>query len=240
MIAHLLLVATLSPAPVQRSVEQIADDAEAAFEAKRYAEAAAGFAEAFARQPHPGYLYAQAQAERFGGNCRDAIEHYREFIALSPGEGPTRNAERNIGECEKTLALETKPDPEPPSPAVAPEPELEPPPDRVDTPPPPKPRPWYRDPWGGTLVGLGVVGLAVGGGLYGQAVADEKAAANADDVDAYGHRIERASTLSRAGIAMFAVGGALTVAGIIRWSVLAARGRETHATSRGPTFVLRF
>jgi tetratricopeptide (TPR) repeat protein len=94
VIRILVLVAALAPAPVQRSVDQIADAAEAAFNAKNYEEAATGFAEAFARQPHPGYLWAQAQAERFGGNCRDAIDHYRQFIALDPGDAPTRDAER--------------------------------------------------------------------------------------------------------------------------------------------------
>ena len=239
MIRIFVLAAALAPAPVQRSVDQIADEAEAAFEAKDYGEAASGFAEAFARQPHPGYLWAQAQAERFGGNCRDAIEHYRQFIALDPGDAPTRDAERNIGECEKTLALE--PDPEP-TPEPTPAPRLDPPaePRPADTPPKPEPRPWHRDPWGGTLVGVGLAGLAVGGGLYGAAIADERAAEDATDVDVYADHIERAATLSRAGIAMLAVGGALTLAGIIRWSVVGTRARRARHAATTPGLALRF
>jgi tetratricopeptide (TPR) repeat protein len=237
VILSLLLVAALAPPPIQRSVEQVAEEAEAAFAAKRYDEAATGFAEAFARQPHPGYLYAQAQAERFGGNCRDAIEHYGEFIALSPGEGPSRDAQRNIDQCEEKLALEPEPEPEP-APPVSPPPPVtaEPRPEPVDAAPKTEPRPWHRDPWGGVLTGLGLAGLAVGGGLYGQARADEKAADTADDVV----RIERASTLSRAGIAMFAVGGALTIAGIVRWAVVGARSGKARRTALARGLVLWF
>jgi tetratricopeptide (TPR) repeat protein len=237
VIRPLLLVVLVSQPPVQRSVEQVADEAEAAFEAKRYDDAAAGFAEAFERQPHPGYLYAQAQAERFGGRCREAIEHYRNFIDLAPGEGPARDAQRNIDQCEKKLALEApepEPEPEPPPTSTAPPPtEVSTP---VDAPPKPQPRPWHRDPWGGVLAATGLAALAVGGGLYGRAVADERDANRADDVDLYAEKIERASTLSRAGIALFAIGGTLTLAAVIRYAVVGTRPRRTRASA----LVLRF
>jgi tetratricopeptide (TPR) repeat protein len=238
VIRTLLLLALVAQPPVQRSVEQIAAEAEAAFEAKHYDEAAAAFADAFARQPHPGYLYARAQAERFGGHCREAIDHYREFIALAPGEGPVRDAQRNIDRCEEKLALEQPaPEPEPP-PASPPPPAAETTPARDPVDAAPRPRPWYRDPWGGVLTATGVAALAIGGGLYGRAVNDEKAARTADDVIVYADKIERASTLSRAGIAMFAVGGALTLAGIIRWAVVGARNRRSSRTA--VTFELHF
>jgi hypothetical protein len=89
-------------------------------------------------------------------------------------------------------------------------------------------------------VGVGLASLAVGGGLYGAAIADERSARDASDVDDYADHIERAATFSRAGIAMLAIGGALTLAGIIRWSVLGARARKTRDTAIGPTSTLRF
>ena len=71
-----------------------------------------------------------------------------------------------------------------------------------------------------------MVALAIGGGLYGRAKADERSAMKATDVISYGERIDRAFTLSRAGVSVMIFGGALVVGGVVRWAVVAARTKR--------------
>jgi len=211
---------------------EAAQRAEAAFDAGDYETAATAAAEAYVVEGDPVYLYVQAQAERFGDHCEVAVDHYREFIEAVP-PGPAADAARdNIAECEQVLASASGPVPAPsdsvePGPADQVDVGVEPgPADPVDSSPP---RRWYQDTLGGVLVGTGVVALGVGGGLYGVARADERAAAEAADVVTYGERIDRAFTLSRVAIPVMAVGGGLVVAGVIRWAVLGARGRRPRS-----------
>lgn len=220
-----LLLVAAGPAP-----DDPARRAEAAFTAGDYEAAASAAAEAHAATGDPKFLYAQAQAERFGGRCDLAVEHYRTFITLVPSSAATLAAQDNIAECEALLAAAPAPAPVEPLGPAEPEPAALP----VDATPPP--RHWARDPVGGVLVGVGVVTLAVGGGLYGKAKADERAAMRATDVVEYGDRIDSAYTLSRAGVSVMIIGGALVVGGVVRWAVLARR----NARSRSLAQIARF
>lgn len=225
--------------------------AEAAFEAGDYETAASAAEQAYAEEKDPVYLWVRAQAERFGGHCEPAIEHYRQFVEAVP-QGQAADAARdNIAECEQALAAvpdEPSSEPDPVDPLGPLEPEgsgSSPTEPGVDPSPEPSPsdrgRRWYRDPWGGALVGVGVVALAVGGGLYGRARVDAREAEDATHVVTYGERIDRAVTLSRAGIPVMAVGGALVVAGVVRWIVVARRGaRNDRAALRPGGLTLRF
>ncbi|MCX4247987.1 hypothetical protein [Paraliomyxa miuraensis] len=226
LLAVLLLAAT---AP--RSAAQRAEDA---FAAGDYDQAATAAAEAYAAEGDPKYLYAQAQAERFGGRCELAIEHYREFIAAVPSSAATLAAQDNIAECE-TLLERAKPAPEP-------EPEPTPPPATEATDEPEPRARWARDPLGGALVGTGAAVLAIGGGLYGQAHLDERAARQAHDVATYGDHIDRAYALSRVGLSLMIAGGTLVVGGAVRWAVVARRVRTDRVALRPGSggLVLRF
>jgi hypothetical protein len=215
-----LLLVAAGPAP-----DDPARRAEAAFTAGDYEAAAKAAAEAHAATGDPKYLYAQAQAERFGGRCDLAVEHYRLFITLVPSSDATLAAQDNIAECEALLAAAPAPAPVEPLGPAEPEPAALP----VDA---PRPRHWARDPVGGVLVGAGVVALAVGGGLYGKAKADERSAMSATDVVAYGERIDSAYTLSRAGVSVMIIGGALVVGGVVRWVVLARRSARSRNLAR--------
>lgn len=220
VLPHAALAAP-SPDDLVRSGEQ-------AYQDGRYREAADAFARAYELEPDPAYLYAQAQALRLAGDCRTATTLYSKFLETDPPEQAERTARDNMAACAEQLAAQPD-EPEPaPEPAPKPQPETAPP---VDREPEPAPRAWYRDPWGGVLVGVGLAGLAVGGGLYGQAVTEERAADQAEAEPEYGERIERASTLSRAGIGVLAVGSAVLVAGVIRWAVLAAKQRKRPAAA---------
>jgi len=60
-------------------------------------------------------------------------------------------------------------------------------------------------------------------------------------VDAYGERNHRAVVLSRASIPVLAVGGALLVAGIVRYALVARPPRSRTARAGiGPGLVVRF
>src|SRR5688572_3171688 len=130
----LALLLALSPATaVQR--------AEEAFQAGRYADAAEAFGEAYAEEPDPKFVYAQAQAERLGGDCAHAIEHYDRFLALDPEAGAAEDARTNRERCRQELERRRPPPPpDPPPPRV-----VEPVDESAPT------RPWHRDPLGGAL-----------------------------------------------------------------------------------------
>ncbi len=116
------------------------------------------------------------------------------------------------------------------SPASAPAPSKPPipPPLIVDTPTPKPPlRPWYKSEAGWALGTVGLVTLAIGGGLI----------AHAYDVDG---QLQHSTSLAQerglesgrdtyrsASYAMFAIGGAATAAGVIVFSVIGANAQST-------------
>lgn len=229
LLAPLLLFA----APSSPARGDAARRAEAAFDAGDYDAAAEAAAEAYVAEGDPIYLYVRAQAERFGGRCEPAIEHYRQFIEAVPRGEAAEAARANIAECEQVLArAEPVPAPVAPLEPVEPEPPVETEPDTEAADASDRGAHWARDPLGGALVGAGVVALAVGGGLYGRARVDERAAMQASNVVDYGERIDRAYTLGRAGLPVMIVGGALVVGGVVRWVVLARRSPRERSAAR--------
>jgi hypothetical protein len=230
LLAPLLLLAA---APTIATRGDAARRAEAAFDAGDYEAAAEAAAEAYVAEGDPIYLYVRAQAERFGGRCAPAIEHYRQFIEAVPKGEAAEAARDNIAECEAVLAkAEPAHEPAAPLEPVEPLPPLgnEPEADAPDE--DERGAHWARDPLGGALVGAGVAALAIGGGLYGRAKADERSAMKATDVITYGERIDNAYMLSRAGVSVMIVGGALVVGGVVRWAVLATRARRERRFAR--------
>jgi tetratricopeptide (TPR) repeat protein len=201
-------------------------EATEAFEAERWSEAADAFARAWEHDPNPKYLYGRAQALRFAGQCEEAIDVYARFIAVSASDDADAYARDAIALCEEALAEEMPTEPVPPPIVAATQP---------DTPPAePAPRePWTRDAVGHGLFWPGVALVAVGAALV--PVAEQRA--NAADTEGsergYLEALDRASTMRIAGITTLAVGGALLIAGTIRFAVVAARGRRPRASAAG-------
>lgn len=231
LFAIALLLANL-PCSGRAAAPTAAEQGEQAFADGHYQEAADAFARAYQRDPQIAYLYARAQAERLANHCEVAIELYERFLATEPDTTAELEARRNIAKCRSQLELErtptepTEPAPSDDSSTLVPAVADSRPSDQSP------PRPWYRDPWGGTLTGLGGVALITGVGLYGGALVTAGDAKDAASVDLYGQRIERAMVMGRAGIGVIVTGSALVLAGAIRWGVVSRRSAKTAETRR--------
>src|SRR5690606_5873552 len=120
-------------------------------------------------------------------------------------------------------------------PAPAPSPTTLEPPPPTDT---PRRSSWSRDPIGGTLVGTGAAILVGGAGLYGASFG-VAAREQPRTQSAHESRRRQVRNLAGTGIPLMAVGAALFVGGVVRWAVLARRGRD--ATARpGDALRVRF
>lgn len=204
---------------------ELAAAAERAFGEGRFEDVVELAARAHALTGDPRHLYAQALAERRLGHCREALILYARVLASvqdDPAfEAMVADTRQGIKLCEETL----EPAPEP---APKPEPTVEP------TPLPPEPtsartdrsgpRPWYRDPWGGVMLGLGVgIGAGAGGTLWGLSIREARALGTAPDEAIYAEGLADARALRTGAIVSVAVGGALLVGSIIRYALLRRR-----------------
>jgi hypothetical protein len=163
----------------------------------------------------------QAELVRRQGRCEEALELYKRFLSENPPAEDISAAERSMEECR----AEVEPAPAPPPAAVAPE--TDPPPPRAA---PPAPRRWYADPLGNGLFWPGLAVAAAGSGLLGAAHRNRAAAEDADSEPAYLDTLGAAPEMSAAGIALLSVGGALMLAGVIRYAVVARRAKRQLAS----------
>lgn len=223
-IAVALLVAELpvhaSPGQVLRDPEAQAhfDEAQRHFGEEDYAAAIPELKAAYALEPNPMLLYAWGQAERLAGSCERAVGLYRRFLETNPAPEQRQLAEANLVDCEAELPDDAL-DPE------APATEDEPPDD--DGPP----RRWYADPVGGVLLGVGVAGLITGGALMGLAQRRIRQAPNADIEDEYYDVIAQAERFNTAGGVVLGVGGVLVLSGVIRYAIVARKGRRARESA---------
>jgi len=213
----------------------------AAYAEKRYAEAAEHFERAHRARPDPVLLFVWAQAERLAGRCDAAVPLYREYLSLDPPDADVEVTRAAIEECGEDPDLVPEPpdpassgdDPDETEPLDALEPDSPDPDEGLpETSPDDRVRPVGRDPWGHVLTWSGVVIAGVGAGLLGEAHRRRASGEQAADEQAYRDAFVGAPALSRAGIGLLAGGGALVVAGVVRFAVLGAsqRRRSTRAS----------
>lgn len=224
-------------------VRDVVGRAAAHVEAGRYEQALAVLDQAERERPLPVFVYVRATVEERRGDCERASALYREFLEHDVPEADAEDARQGQARCREALGLpaEDPTVPEPPAgddageasdreggrdvdPARG---------DAVDRGPgdgrePPRSR-WYADPLGGVLTAGGVAGLGVGLGLSVQSRADARAADDASSLQTFDDRAQRAVRLDRAGIATMAVGGALLVAGAVRYALVGTRDRRRVA-----------
>lgn len=238
-------IAVAAPARDEAAyVRDVVGRAAAHVEAGRYEQALAVLDEAERERPLPVFVYVRATVEERRGDCERASVLYREFLAHDVPEADAEDARQGQARCREALGLPAEDPvvPEPPASEQAGEAS-----DRegrdgvdgergdeVDRGPgdgrePPRSRRWYADPLGGVLMAGGVAGLGVGLGLYVQSRSDARAADDASSLQTFDDRAQRAVRLDRAGIATMAVGGALLVAGAVRYALVGTRDRRRVA-----------
>ena len=233
----LALVLALEPAtPSEPEPEPRAEpartDAATLFQLGLYDEAAEAFAREYETNPDPALLFGRAVSLKRSGDCMSAIDAFEVFIAAGPPASDVAEAEGQIEQCQAivkaTAAAAAEPEPSPP---------------RVEVPPPvveedrtrPRERPWYRDPAGGVLVGIGVPVLAAGVGLYAGSFAlagQPQPGAQSE----HESRRDRVRVLAATGVPLLAVGAALVIAGAIRWGLLARQQSRTELGASGLRF----
>lgn len=203
------------------------ETAVALYEEGKFEEAARAFRKAFAIEPSPRYLYAWAQAERESGNCSAAVDLYQQFIEQGASEGGVAAAEENISRCEAQLQQEA-------SRRAREEEEEEERRRALEAASQKQNRPWYLDPLGGSLVGVGMGGLVAGGVLLGLAGAE--AGSSQETVQDFRDSLERERNLWIAGAVVAGVGGVLVAGGVVRWFVVKnGQGREQARLRLAPT-----
>ena len=215
-----------------------------------YPAAIADFKRAYSLTHAPGLLFNLAQSSRLGKDYEQALHFYRTYLRELPNAPNRRDVEGLIVKVEALLRpAETKPETKPATPAPpAPEPEVRvvlvptpiapaTEPRIVDRPPDPRRRRTLLTA-GLVTLGVGVLALAggLGAGLHAQSQADSlnalRSAGGMWSAQAQSTYSD-GSQSSTAAIALYAVGGALAVAGI---AVTVVAARQPHS----PRLALRW
>ena len=224
-----------APSPSPSLVGAMSEDARAHYErglalytAKDYTGAIRELEAGYTIEPRREFLFAEAQARRLDGDCKNAVPLYRRFLASEPEDVQANAAHIALGRCAEQMASA------PPPVAARPAQRAAPPPPPAPRPPPPPPAPWYQDGVGAALLGAGVVGL-VTGSVYTVAARAARDDANqaAPTYPDYARLWDTARSRSQIAIAGFAAGATLASAAIVRY--LRVRGRH-GATAAAPTF----
>jgi tetratricopeptide (TPR) repeat protein len=221
--------------------------AQAAFNEENFAEAARLLEKAYLIEPTPELLYPWAQAERSQGNCDVAIDLYQQFLDSGVEGKFAEAAEQNIERCREEMAEDggAVVEDDPVGEVIEDEPEPERKPERKEDEPKVrdgKARKWYADPAGGVLFALGLAGAGVGGGLLGVAMSTADKAPDAATNEDYVAERDRATNFRNGGAAALSIGGALLVAAVIRYALLARKLKKETAALRwnGPVVTVRF
>lgn len=108
------LVARLAVADGTSDAEELYNEGQAAFDARRYDDAVAAWQKSFELSNEPGLQFNLGQAYRRRGNvgdCAKAVAAYRKFIAQDPMSAQRKVAEAFAADAEKCAASETAPSP---------------------------------------------------------------------------------------------------------------------------------
>ena len=217
--------AAADPKPLEPKARVLVDRGLEAYRDGRYEEAIRELSAAYEIDPRREILFNWAQAERLSGDCDAAIPLYQEFLDSDPPSAQAKQARRLIEKCDVFKPKGDRPAAGPPpgglvdiEPGPDPEPERD---RRERAPAAPSTREdgpvWYRDAWGGALVGVGLVGVGLGATflvLSERSFDDAGAARTYPDYDA---RFDEAVSSRRIGVVGLTLGAALVAAGVGRW-----------------------
>ena len=180
---------------------------------KDYPGAIAELQAGYALDPRREFLFAEAQARRLSGDCKNAVPLYQSFLASGPDEVQVNATHIALGRCAAQMASAPPPAPDPRRASSPPALALPARPPATPATPPP----WFQDLAGGALLGAGVVGIATGTiAMVGMASARDDARGSLIYQD-YARHWDTARSRERIAIIGFAAGAALTGAAIIRY-----------------------
>jgi hypothetical protein len=251
LAAIVLAVAPAAAAPKGRAAKAQFDKGVAAYGKSDFAAAATAFGKSYALEVDVETLFAWAQAERKQGHCDKASELYHQLLATKLPAENKAVVQGQLDECKKILdddqAREAAA--ERAAQARADQAHADQPP-AVDAPvaPPPiahasssasvteqatptdRSSPWFKDPAGDTLVGLGLAGVVVGGVMLmsaNSAEADSKAAPTYDQFKALDDKAKSRGTI---GVIATGAGAALILGGVIRYATRSTSAEATTVT----------
>jgi tetratricopeptide (TPR) repeat protein len=210
-----------------------------------YQAALEAFTSAYNEVPDPPLLFNLAQCQRQLGARQKAITLYRSYLRESGGD-PANSAEvhRLITSLEEAVAKENAASAAPPAGPIPPRPpekkEAEPPPPPVLAAPVPTEAPPRRKPLliaGAGVAAVGVVAVILGATFEGLAKQTSDSLTATDRAGgAYDpSSFARGRSYDNAGIAMLAVGGVLTAAGVIAVAVGARHKSPARAALQSLT-----
>jgi hypothetical protein len=227
LVATALVIgaASASAAPKGAAAKSAFDKGVAAYTKGDFAAASDQLGKSYDLEPDVETLFAWAQTERKLEHCEKASTLYAKLLdADMPAANKTVVREK-FDECQKILAAQApKPEPivTPPPPTPTPTP----------TPPPPPPsdegRAWWKDPVGGALVGVGLVGVGVGTVFLVQGRAANKDKATAVTYGEFQRLEDRAESRGKLGTGVLIGGGVLVTAGIVWYAAHGSRKAETR------------
>lgn len=193
-----------------------------AYNLGRFDDALGAFTEAYEKSADPALLWNIAQCQRQLGQRASAARSYRAYVRQVPDGAPYRDQAVRMA-AEQEAPLPSPPPSPPPSPAVVaapPPPAAAPAGDVVRPAPAAARRPWYRKPPGVAMASIGLAGLAAGAIVLSRGASDDSASRSAASLPDQRRLFDDGQTLTTAGIATLAVGGAALVTGAVLLVVL--------------------
>ena len=237
-IAVILLALTSTARADKVKARALFERATKQYNLGEYATAAEAFKAAYDEYPDPTLLYNLGQCERQLAHKPRAITLYRSYLRELPNASNAAEARRLVASLEQDVAREEDERKQAEARARELEQQRQQPLQRADSVPSPPaarpapviyPRPWWKNPAGWALVGVGVAAGAVGAGLLVVANNDQNKAPMASTLADARSLVNEASTFRSAGYAMVGIAGASAVAGVLvlalmpsRWKVHAA------------------
>ena len=224
--ALLALASPAEAAPKTAQSKAAFDRGVVAYQKGDFATAAEALGTSFKLEADVETLFAWAQSERQLENCDKAIELFNKLLTFDLPAENKKVVQGKIDECKVILAAKQPKDPVSPPTPVKP---IEAPPRTVQpTKPIPSPEgsPWWKNPIGDGLLGLGVVGLGVGGYFLLSASQAEKDSRK--NIEQFAKYDDLAQSRGKIGMISTIAGGVLVVGGIVRYATRGS-GQERRA-----------
>jgi hypothetical protein len=259
LIAAALVLAcgAATAAPKGKAAKVQFDAGVAAYKANDYPGASASFGKSFALEGDVETLFAWAQAERKQSHCDKASELYVKLLAMKLPAANKAVVKDQLDECKRIIADEkttedaamkaraaedAKAVADAKATADAKPTDAKPPRDdhAAESPPiqplPPEPvaettKPWFKDPLGDTLVGLGLIGVGLGTVMLISSHSAAQDSTSAPNIDAFKALDDKAKSRGTIGLVAGVGGAALIVAGVIRYATRSTTSE--HATVTG-------